>query len=1386
MGRYYNPELKVLEDIPDSPMRVFCGEPAIGKTTSLRAYMNRLRQANGSGQGQSALLHVEFRSVPDLDTFKERTFRSSIWGEWQEGTHPLTLLVDGLDEGLVRIDRFLPFLTEELRQTPRERLRLVLVCRTMEWQHAWKQGEDLCALFPQPSSPGRHPEGISAWTYTLCPLRRKDVLLAARTEGLDAEVFLTAVAERGAASLAARPYTLRMLLSEFARKRTLGNSRRELYESYAARLCEEPNPERVDLLRKVYPAGSFPTKDVVYRVASRVAALLMLTGKDALFLGPSEDAATTDLAIREASPPDGNLSQPTFPDERTVRHALATALFTDRGINRLGFDHLTMAECLAARHMEGMPLIQLKELFCNRDAAGEYVHPQLASVAAWLAEGREDFFTHVLEVDPEVLLRSETAQLEPENRRRLVDKLLTMASRETLFDRKQLYYSGLGHPGLADQLRPWIRDKTQNWVVRRMALDIAAECQVAELFDEVLGLTSDPKEISTLGSPLAQALESLACKENITKVIPFARGEVAGDEKDQLKGAALQVLLKFGASVTEILPHLTPPRNSHFVGEYWMLLRHEIPKRVQDSDIVPLLEAALTWKSGWGSTFARGEIVHAAMEKGLQCLDDQHTSELVVRLWVESFPNHTHECLGAKECSVSTLLKDRPDLRRRFAERLLNSGHCPVSELWQWIGNADSALLCAEDVGWLLETISAVPSACTDRWAAAIAIAWDPEKCCRWWDLLLQKRKEVEALGKQFEWLREWKLDDPVVRKRKADWLRQKQRQRRWAKPAVKAPAPHERIIHWLTRAKTGDLDACGKIFETILSPEEGERALASVFLDIGGTPVWQGLSPNDQTEIRYVARWFLIEHNENEREPSSSITFCALTGLQAAYLLRETILTDEELKRAVCQQWIPVLVSGWGAQGHQHSELATLACELDRARTKECLRAEIIHGAKEGHVPLHTLHAFRDCWGPDLTELLFGLITTDALPDAARPILAEFTTEADPALALRCLAWARSPVSHNEKVRQEVAASIVSGFLAEAPGTHWSVLWPLVSSDAVVAERAMLRLAQAHSHRREGLDLKQLAPLQIGDLYRKLVALFPPETDPEIPNEVHTPTPRMEVARLRETLPETLARRATQEACDVLQALAQEFPSKRLWLHWRHHEATEMRRHHAWVPPSPQEVSLLLARSAARRVISSGEFLDVVLESLERLQRRLNASVNPLDDQFWRFSRVGARRENFSPQYEEDISGRIAAWLQDDLGGARPVVIGKEVQPVWSQKTDIQVTALPSGNPPGEKPLRVVIEVKGCWNPKVKTDLKTQLVDRYLTLDREAAGLYLVGWFVSDRWDDPADSRRKRQNALGSASYQDACRDVDALAVASSGGNANIRGLVMDFRLPA
>lgn len=147
---------------------------------------------------------------------------------------------------------------------------------------------------------------------------------------------------------------------------------------------------------------------------------------------------------------------------------------------------------------------------------------------------------------------------------------------------------------------------------------------------------------------------------------------------------------------------------------------------------------------------------------------------------------------------------------------------------------------------------------------------------------------------------------------------------------------------------------------------------------------------------------------------------------------------------------------------------------------------------------------------------------------------------------------------------------------------------------------------------------------------------------------------------------------------------------------------------------------------------------LELLIESLGRYQQKLTNRMLPAVDELWKWNGSGNQRKDFTPKDEEALLGFIARWLFEDIGPESGVVVNCEVQPKRGSRTDIQVEAVAKAPGSDFERLTVVIEVKGCWHPDVKTGMHTQLVNGYLRDLGLRAGLYVVGWFACDRWKKP------------------------------------------------
>ena len=187
----------------------------------------------------------------------------------------------------------------------------------------------------------------------------------------------------------------------------------------------------------------------------------------------------------------------------------------------------------------------------------------------------------------------------------------------------------------------------------------------------------------------------------------------------------------------------------------------------------------------------------------------------------------------------------------------------------------------------------------------------------------------------------------------------------------------------------------------------------------------------------------------------------------------------------------------------------------------------------------------------------------------------------------------------------------------------------------------------------------------------------------------------------------------------------------------WTIQQAEAVSREKTWVPLTPREVLALARDQSARLVRDGGELLEVLLESLERIESKIHGET-PEVHLLWDKSPDGTYR----PKDENVLSDYIKNRLDDDLR-VRGVVVNREVeihrpaQGKPGQQTDIHIDAVSrKSDGLGHERITVILETKGCWHSELEDAMKAQLVDRYLRDNQSKFGLYLIGWFNCNKWD--------------------------------------------------
>jgi hypothetical protein len=147
----------------------------------------------------------------------------------------------------------------------------------------------------------------------------------------------------------------------------------------------------------------------------------------------------------------------------------------------MGWAHQSYAEFLAAHYLvqHHMPPVQIMSLLAHPADPERKLVPQLHEAAAWLAGMMPAVFREIMNTDPDVLLRSDVATTDVNDRAALVENLLRLYDEGRLLDRDwsvRRQYRKLAHPGLAKQLRPYVCDNMKGKTVRCVAIHIAEAC----------------------------------------------------------------------------------------------------------------------------------------------------------------------------------------------------------------------------------------------------------------------------------------------------------------------------------------------------------------------------------------------------------------------------------------------------------------------------------------------------------------------------------------------------------------------------------------------------------------------------------------------------------------------------------------------------------------------------------------------------------------------------------------------------------------------------------------------------------------------------------------------------------------------------------------------
>lgn len=422
----------------------------------------------------------------------------------------------------------------------------------------------------------------------------------------------------------------------------------------------------------------------------------------------------------------------------------------------------------------------------------------------------------------------------------------------------------------------------------------------------------------------------------------------------------------------------------------------------------------------------------------------------------------------------------------------------------------------------------------------------------------------------------------------------------------------------------------------------------------------------------------------------------------------------------------------------------------------------------------------------PILTDTLDKLliIWNPALSVAAEQVLRETETSvAGFANLLQRLLVRDRPSGTSLAVRlvidpslEERRSQLLSVLLNFALASAWETVWPFMNGGESLARAAVLGAAASEEIYNQ---LQLLSADRLGCVYRRLEQLFPAASDPKLDGIV---TSRHTVSRIREGTLSVLRQMGTFEAVREIEQLSAANPAS-LELKYVLAAATQFARAATWETPSVEAFVELFGDPDRRLVRDSYELASIVLESLDRLQIRVQGPNRPAT-QYWDES-----RDHQKPKSETRLADNLREYL-DLVLRQHAIIINREVEirnlpgTGVGERTDLLISAASKKRESSKFDVaEVVVECKGCWNDGLFDDMESQLRDRYLLGAGYKFGIYLVGWYLCPLWSE-ADSRlRQATRQIGQMSVSDLRKQLEVQAGTLS-ADVKISSYVLDLSL--
>lgn len=1279
------------------------------------------------GMGKTTWLQQLSRTLPDKSSLLIRLseyigdpngLRSDI-DSFSNKASSKTIIFDGLDEA----PSLAGFIQRYLRQTT---LRIWITSRYIAEINSVSSERSDLAIF------------------RLAPLSEEDIRTRANQSGIDPDAFVVAARKQSILPLCAKPIGLNLALSEYDNNGLVGVTQGDLWNRGIKRLCDETS----SCASKTKEKSKFSVEDI-FSCSAWIAMCQLLTGSQQIWLG-------LESAAPDSSCLPSNLATPQFSLD-LIHSALGRGIFHPLGDERISFSHAVYRDFLAAYGFHAfLPVKSWASLLLNPQRDG--ILPQYVAVAAWLSTRNAAFLATVVSIQPEILLMSADS-LQTAGPTTICSAFLDRAENLSYQQRNDASILEnlfrLHDAGTIEILKSHLTNPETSPTKKELATTIAEACG----YDDLADVFCD--HALNAGLPLRERIDAayavckLANGNAKSRMIGLLGLKSEEDPQDDLKGLCLRACWPRHMQYTDILPHLTKPKESNYTGPYSVFLGWELPKHLNNTLTVEYAPAFLEWSckyiaehdpfesfgklartifticwKKWGTIpsvsrlLAQG-FLKASAEYQSPFLREKSNNDGLQPLTWEAFNQekdkriHILKIILAQSNREDRLISrhlwsnDFPlfthnDLERLFDEAFATTDNNTATNLCRCI----RPILRSEDATAYKGHIDQLNQLYPNHIDNADKIHAD---------MMNEERKNQE-------------IDRQLKRERVDHIARSKQTQNR---------------IDKKIKAVLNSLNPRPDFFPGLSDWLNSSNGSARIeLIDLQKTEGWEKLSRDGREVLTDLAHKYLLE-NISDPTPSGKCRYTEANAMTLLRLRRPNVFAD--LPESAWEKAGPELIKA--ALGDINDLLQPLLDTMSRCFPRIATQSLIYAIRQEmetGHVSSikHWNKRLNDEQARAILDLAMDPASTRNRTFTLMNELVENGRDKIVRENLRKVferGWGEPPSHDYDRLRRLA--------FALEPSRYISDLCKIIDSNPEWGREWMESTLDDYG-KGFWFGLQSCDAEEIGTIYKWLHIQYPESTRPHH-TAGYSPGPLDRIHELKSQIILFLAAGVVPGSAKVLGILCQFFPNDG-WLKDCLLEAKTKELARSAPMLSIAEIKEICRTRELRSCVcnSATDLMDIVQEALNDYQTYLQGDTPAVRDLWDTGSEI-------QPRDEEYLSDHLKRYL--DLRLTTGVITNREVQirrkhidgGESGRRIDLWIQAI--GSDKGI--ITLCIEVKCNWNSSAKTALKEQLIEKYMSGGTASAGILLLAWFACDKWS--ASDQRKRKSTSVWPNVESATQDL-------------------------